>query len=223
MPWPAQPAEPTARSPHAMTLSEPITTLTDYAIALECLIFAVCLLKQAEPPKPTKGWILAFGSTALAAALGGTLHGWSAALSPGWALGLWRAMLLALGVASYGLVAGASAGWVSGGKLVWVQRLALGKLAVYGLWAWQAESFWGAIADYLLSMLVVVGLVGSGVVFAVPAQRVTAGWLVGGVGLSFAAAGVQVVQLALRPWLMPNDLYHLVQMVALYAFFHAAR
>ncbi len=214
-----------------MTLSEPITTLTDYAIALECLIFAVCLLKQAAPPKPAKGWILAFVSTALAAALGGTLHGWSAALSPGWALGLWRAMLLALGVASYGLVAGVSADWGPGGKLGKVRQLALGKLTVYGLWAWQAESFWGAIADYLLSMLLVaglvvgliLGLVGSGAVLVGPAQRVAAGWLLGGVGLSFAAAGVQVVQLALRPWLMPNDLYHLVQMVALYAFFRAAQ
>ncbi|BAU41019.1 hypothetical protein O77CONTIG1_00826 [Leptolyngbya sp. O-77] len=206
-----------------MTLSEPITTLTDYAIALECLIFAVCLLKQAEPPKPTKGWILAFGSTALAAALGGTLHGFIERVSPLWAVGLWRVMLLALGVASYGLVAGASANYALGNTRVWVRRLALGKLAMYGLWAWQAKSFGGAIADYLLSMLVVVGLVGSGVVFAVPAQRVATRWLVGGVGLSFAAAGVQVVQLALRPWLMPNDLYHLVQMVALYAFFRAAR
>lgn len=206
-----------------MKLSEPITALTDYAIALECLIFVVCLLKQAEPLTRLNGWILAFGSTALAAALGGTLHGFIERVPPLWAVGLWRVMLLALGVASYGLVADASANYALGNTRVWVRRLALGKLAMYGLWAWQAESFGGAIADYLLSMLVVVGLVGSGVVFAVPAQRVATRWLVGGVGLSFAAAGVQVVQLALPPWLMPNDLYHLVQMVALYAFFCAAR
>ncbi|GAB4138570.1 MAG: hypothetical protein Fur0046_13150 [Cyanobacteria bacterium J069] len=203
-----------------MFLTEPITALTDYAIALECLIFALLLAKQASRAEGCSAaalWAIAFGSTAVAAGLGGTLHGFISSLPMPWAASLWRTMLLAIGLASFAMLMGTSVGTQPHRGQGLLRLVALGKLAAYGLWAWRADYFIGAIADYLLSMLLVVLLLQR----VIP-QAAATRWILGGVFLAVAAALVQGMQLALQPWLTPNDLYHLVQMLSLYGFFRGA-
>ena len=51
---------------------EPVTAVTDYVIALECLLFAWLLLRFGWSERL---WAAAFSSVAIAALLGGTNHG----------------------------------------------------------------------------------------------------------------------------------------------------
>jgi hypothetical protein len=77
------------------TLSEPTTTLTDYVMAIQCIIQAVALHKGAARmsggPRPVVQWyVVGFVIAALASFAGGTSHGFRFQLgaywSPVWSL-----------------------------------------------------------------------------------------------------------------------------------------
>jgi len=76
-------------------MAEPITTLTDYGIAIECLIFAGLLLGHRWIGRL---WATAFISVSGAAILGGTYHGFAEFLSWEHRYGLWQGMLGALAI-----------------------------------------------------------------------------------------------------------------------------
>ena len=61
-----------------MLILEPVTMLTDYALAALCLWFAVALRHRS------KLWVAAFLVTAIAALLGGTAHGFRVPLGDHW-------------------------------------------------------------------------------------------------------------------------------------------
>lgn len=65
-----------------MALTEPITTLTDYAIALVAFILAGSLgrISWQKQQYSIGLWAIAFACVALAAALGGTCHGFTQVL-----------------------------------------------------------------------------------------------------------------------------------------------
>src|SRR5262249_1198378 len=58
-----------------MYVSEPVTTLTDYALGVSSLYFAIALL-QKKPPKwrSTQLWTIGFFGAGFAALVGGTFH-----------------------------------------------------------------------------------------------------------------------------------------------------
>ena len=60
-----------------MPVTEPMTMLTDYALAVLCAILGVSLASRAARAGGRKVgvWVLAFGTTAAAAVAGGTAHG----------------------------------------------------------------------------------------------------------------------------------------------------
>ena len=89
-------------------MSEAVTALTNLLLALEALVLGLFLLRRGlrfGPVRPL--WGLFFLAIALAAALGGLVHGFSGALGPGRAATFWSATLLAVAVA--GLLAWAIA------------------------------------------------------------------------------------------------------------------
>lgn len=59
-------------------ITEPDVTLTDYGLALECVLFTYLLHQQGHWRNSIRAWfILFFGSVGLAALAGGTVHGFS--------------------------------------------------------------------------------------------------------------------------------------------------
>lgn len=96
-------------------IAEPTTTLTDYAMALQCVAHVVSLrraiIARGQPPVPAARLYLAgFATVAVASFAGGTSHGFRAQLGVWWAdvwtLTVWS---IAVGVA---LIVAASI-WVS--------------------------------------------------------------------------------------------------------------
>lgn len=204
-------------------MHEPDVTLTDYLLAIECLVFIV-LLTRARVANARARWgsIVLFVGLAAAAALGGTSHGffpWGSGFA---ADALWRVTLVAIGVAAWGgwaLFAGSSFDPRLGRAIVAVAGLILVGYTYYVVVIDQAYLI--AIVHYAPAVLALT------LIFAIRAfqSRERAAWI-GFVGLvlTFVAAGVQVAGIGLHPrYFNHNALYHVIQFVALVLVYRGAR
>ena len=135
-------------------------------------------------------WAVAFFFTAAASLLGGTYHG--LAWEP-----LWKPAVYAVGLASLFLLAGLGRAFALFGAL---------KFAVYAVWMLRHDEFRYVIYDYGLTLLVV------GIVAAVKRN----GWAAASIVVSVIAAAVQQSGFALHRHFNHNDLYHLIQIIALW-------
>lgn len=195
-------------------LSEPATTLTDYALAIEALIFAGCLLPLRQTA--CNFWSGAFVCLAIAASLGGTLHGFIFWLDPTLHHWLWRLLLCALSGVSFCLLAAAVVSAVPRSQQFGWWTIATVKAVCFIALALYLANFGLGVADYLSAMVLLVLLLLWG-----SSLRI-AGWTAAGVLLSGFAAGVQQSGWAIGVF-DANGLFHLVQMGAIGLFFQGAR
>jgi len=204
-------------------MTEPDVALTDYALFVECAAFAWLIARRPADRRELQPWtVLFFASTALAALFGGTVHGFFAAGTGGIGPVLWKVSMLAIG-------ATALAGCVIGARLLFnrpeadrVFGIAAGLTAVYAaVIVFVSDAFWVAVTGYLpAAAFLLAG-------FRRAAVRGGASWAklgAWGLVLSFAAAAIQQLRIALHPvYFNHNALYHLVQAVALVLLFIAFR
>jgi hypothetical protein len=190
-----------------MTISEPMTLLTDYVLGGVTAWLAVLLFKGSALQQSRKFWALAFAALALGAFLGGTWHGFfNNAL-------LWKATVLTIGVASFGMLAGSAIATVSGVGRKLILTFAVAKLAVYSAWMLKRDDFIFVVLD-------------SGIAFAAVALLhlwKLNGWILAGVAVSVAAALVQASGFALHRHFNHNDLYHVIQIAAMVLLYRGAR
>jgi hypothetical protein len=181
-----------------------MTLATDYLLAAISTFLGFSLLKHS------RWWAVAFFLVALAALAGGTTHGF-----PGvYPLLLWKTTLTAAGMASFAMVVGTSRGTgLLQGLLFWFASL---KLLAYGIWTTLRDDFIAVVIDSGVALLVVALL---------HAVRGDAAWrwMVSGVAVSVVAAGVQAMKLAPHPHFNHNDLYHVVQIAAMWLFYRGVR
>jgi hypothetical protein len=196
--------------PIDLPLLEPITTLTDYILAIESLIFATLLWRS------TKLWSLAFIGVAIATFSGGTYHGFALPLPTEWAL--WRTLTYALSLSSSCMLAATLYKLPRKVRAWGLGAIAL-KSILYLIWATYHPNFLYILIDYLSAMIILL---------IIHIKRAThhpnhSTWIIAGVLTSLLAALVQGLGLSLTRHLNHNDLYHFVQMVALYFFYKGAR
>ena len=187
-----------------MTISEPMTLATDYALAG---VTAWLAWKLPKTFRSQRWWAVAFAALALGAFLGGTWHG---LLQND---GLWKTTLLAIGVASFAMLAGSAIAATSGGLRRVLLLAALVKLVVYSAWVLRRDEFIFVVLD-------------SGIAFAAVAAlhlwRFNA-WILAGVAASVVAALVQASGLSLHRHFNHNDLYHVIQIGAMFLLYRGAR
>jgi hypothetical protein len=121
-----------------------------------------------------------------------------------------------MGLTSVTLLAAAIIGFTDGALRRWLLGLAVGKFIAYGTIVAKRDDYSVVVIDYGASMLGMAALA-------------TAAWwrggaaaaplLVAGVAVSAIAAVVQVRKIAPHPRFNHNDLYHLIQIAALYLFY----
>lgn len=210
-------------------LAEPVTTLTDYAMALEAICLAMALLWENELnfQRSRFFWGIAFGWTAIAAAVGGTCHGFAQILTLSVLNFLWTLMGYGIGCASSFMLLGTLWSAVAGGLRWLALILAGGKSVFYFAQVGQYQQFVPMAIDYGAAMLLVL-LLQLHQLIAWPRvqhkdQRQSAFWISVGIGTSVLAIGILALRLAIVPWLNHNDIYHLVQMVALYLLYRGVR
>lgn len=200
-------------------IAEPMTLLTDYALAGVAGWAGLRLLRRRESQGSRSAWALAFAALALAAAVGGSYHGFAPLLPAGALFLLWKLTVLAAGLASFGMLAGSALAVAAGGLRRGLLVFAAAKFALYAGWMLTHDDFIYVIADSGVSVLGVAAL------HAWQAWRNSdraSAWVLGGVAISLLAAAVQASGFALHRHFNHNDLYHLVQIAAVACFYAGA-
>jgi hypothetical protein len=198
-----------------MPIAEPTTVLTDYALAVLGVILA-CWLGGRARPLPTRLWAAAFVAIALGAGAGGTLHGWGPALALATRAGLWNFVYAAIGLGNFFMLAGIlftvvpRRGW----PLV-LAVLAL-RLLAYVVFTMAAD-FRYVMYDLVLTLSVLLGTALYGLARGEPSAL----FVLAGVLLSLLGAFFQTEGFDLHPRFNHNDLFHVLEMGALYLFARA--
>jgi hypothetical protein len=205
-----------------MTLTEPMTLVTDYLMGAFALVLAIRLFRQSgvDRRSPVAWWGGVFVCTALASFVGGTHHGFARVLSDTAYRGTWQVTLAATGFGSACLLAAAALAGTRGP----VQRLLLvsaaAKLMAYLAWTSSHAAFLFVIVDYgsaLAAVLLIAWL------SPLEAMRVSRRWLTAGAAVAVVAALIQALKLAPHPSFNHNDLYHVVQCGGLWMLYRGGR
>ncbi len=206
-----------------MTLAEPAVTLTDYGLVFECVILALLLHRLQGTATGFRHWfIVFFYALGFAAFAGGTTHGFIHEKTSLLHTVVWNATLIAIGVV--GLAA-----WMIGARLVSRDVVSRGiRIAAVTFFVTycavvvlMVNSFVVAIMYYLPATLFLF------IVFLSRYRQRRSSYGLSGMSgllLTIAAAGIQQAGVGLHPiWFDHNALYHLIQAVALFLLFLAAR
>jgi len=117
-----------------MTISEPTTLITDYALAAFSAVFAVLLLR-GRSHRGTLLWSIGFLALTGAGLTGGSFHGFRHALTEGSQKSLWNITMLLIGASAGFMISGALTGplsrhgrntrWLASGVLVSIVGLVI--------------------------------------------------------------------------------------------------
>ena len=199
-------------------IAEPTTLLTDYALAGVTAWLAWSLFRAGEGQRSRALWSLAFAALALAAALGGTWHGFAPAFAPIAVILVWKATVLCVGIASFGMLAGSAGSTTAGNARKTLVAIAAAKLAVYSGWMVGHSEYIYVIADTGTALVLIAALH----LWSAARDRASR-WILAGVGVSVLAAGVQASGFALHRHFNHNDLYHVIQIAAMILLYAGAR
>lgn len=202
-------------------ISEPTTTLTDYALGATGAYLGVRLLRAARERRVLSSalWAGSFLCGSLAALVGGTSHGFAAYIGPLHAA-LWLVTYNSIAVASLLILAGALVAfaprrWRNGLAALLVLRL----LVTAALLTVHRDMRY-LIYDYSLSILVILGLS----LHAWSTRRAPgAPWALAAVATSLVGAVIQGSRLAPHAAFNHNDLFHVIEIVSLYLFYRSGR
>ncbi len=203
-------------------MREPDVTLTDFGLAAEC---AVCAAFLGFTPTRSKGLRTAslgfFVFQGLAAAAGGTVHGYCPDVQLPGCQFLWQLTLLSIGLTAFfgwmlaaGLLATGNAGR-------WLALAAVPQIALYAMLVIVVtQQFWIAFTIYLPTALLLLA-------------AFCREWWIGhrflavgaiGLALSFLSSFVQFMRIGIHPdYFNHNALAHVVQAVALVLIFLGIR
>jgi hypothetical protein len=204
-------------------MTEPDVALTDYAVALECILLIIILPHGGVSAQGLRFWFRVFlGSIGAASICGGTVHGFFLdERSVGYAI-LWPATLLAMGVTALAM-------WAIAANLLfpqWVVRWVLVAGGIqYALYSvvvlFLIQEFWVAMVNNLPAIL-----------FLMLALETTyhreKRWRLllaaAGPALVLIAAVLQYLRVGVDPvYFDYNALYHVLQGVAIFLFFQGVR
>jgi hypothetical protein len=192
--------------------------LTDYLLAAVTAVLGFALLRAASGRGQVLIFALGFAALAVAAAAGGTFHGFASKLSASALNALWRITTWMVGVFSFCIVAAASVAYTSGPARLALVATAAATLIAYLAWISRHDDFRFVIYDTAFSMLLLLGIC----LVAYHGGARGAGWLLAGIAASAVAAGLQYARVSLHPSFNHNDLYHVVQTAAMYLFYRGA-
>jgi hypothetical protein len=195
--------------------------VTDFVIAVICVVFAVGLQRAAPSLASARGlWSVSFACAAIAATIGGVVHGFALHIPVAVRQRLWKATQYAMGLTSLAILAAAVVAFLSGAAQGWLLGVAVAKFVVYTALVTRRDDYSIVVVDYGASMLAMAALATTAWLrTGAPAGL----WLVAGVAVSGVAAAVQVWKVAPHPRFNHNDLYHVIQIVALYLFYRGGQ
>lgn len=184
-------------------------------LAAECLVLGAFLLRNAADQKSIFLWGASFLLIATAAIAGGTFHGFREQLGS-FSASLWKIVVYSIGLSAL-LMACATILATLRPSLQWLLiGTMVAKFAIFAYRAGTRIEYKYVAYEGLLSMAVIIVLQ----LIALTTQHtLSAKWILAGTALSIAAAGIQLSGFDLHRNLIHNDLYHIVQMIAMYIWY----
>jgi len=199
-------------------ITEPTTVLTNVVLACLAFVLGARLGYGAAAEGSASGSFIALGllSTSVAAAFGAAAHGIDPLTDREQRERCWRVALYTTGFVGAASIASVAFFTARGSIRTAILIVAGLKLLAYFVSIARRPEFRVAAADYGAALAVLL----AGSLYAmVRWHSPGTGWMVAGVGVSLVAGIVQVRRVAPHRYFNHNDLYHLVQMVALYLFY----
>jgi hypothetical protein len=199
-------------------ITEPTTVVTNIAIALAAFYFTMRLGYTASAEGMRAAGALAGGlmGTAIAAVLGAVAHGIDPLVDRALRARIWRASLHAMTLIGVGTIMSVAFFAARGPTRVAILVFAGLKFLWSNVAIARRPEFRVAAADYGGALAVLL----AGAVYAwIRWSEPGASWLVGGVLLSLVAGIVQARRVGLHRHFNHNDLFHLIQLLALYLFY----
>jgi predicted membrane channel-forming protein YqfA (hemolysin III family) len=195
-----------------------MTVATNAVLAMLAFGFAVSLAKQSAAERSAAEGCLAAGllATGLAAIIGAIAHGTDPASGASRRARFWRDALYATGFIGAASVASVAFFAARGSTRTVILAFAAIKLLVFLYRVTRQPEFRIAAADYGVALaILLVGAASETIRRRAPGMT----WLMAGVVVSLVAGIVQARRFALHRHFNHNDLYHVIQMAALYAFY----
>lgn len=198
-----------------MTIAEPSTFVTDFLLAAFTLWLAWGLFQEAYRLKDRSIalWLGAFCAVAASGILGGIWHGFSPRMDPRVATLLWTASMIMASTASLLFLLAILRVYTSGRLLGILGGVAVAKFALFAMWVAVNDNFRLVVYDSALTMFVIVVLSTWG---AWARHLPSAPWVLAGVLISMLAELFQQGRVSIHPHFNHNDLYHVIQMGAMY-------
>jgi hypothetical protein len=201
-----------------LKIAEPSTLLTDWLLAAFTAWLAWTLFQQLYRLKDraVNLWLAAFSATAASAFVGGSWHGLSSQIYPSLAAVLWIAAMLLASAGSLLFLLAILHVYTSGRLLGLLSGVAVAKFALFAVLMAVTDNFRVVVYDSALTMLVLIVLSTWG---AWARQVPSAQWVLAGVLVSMLAALFQQGRVSIHAHFNHNDLYHIIQMGAMYLMF----
>ncbi len=195
-------------------ISEPMTLLTDYLLAGISGYAGWILFQRSSNQCSQRAWAIAFFALMLGAFAGGSYHGFFE--SPV----LWKITLLIIGFSNFFMLAGSLFSTTSKNVCRSLLILSAAKLFIYSGWILYHDEFLTVILDSAASMGVITVLHGLAIVRD---RDLGSKWIIGGVCISIVASIIQASHFAIASGFNHNDLYHVIQIIAVSLFYQGAR
>lgn len=196
-----------------MKLAEPTTTLTDYILATETLVFALLLFRayRLEGQLAVGLWAAGFMTTAMAGVTGGTFHGF-VELSESTRTILWKCTVYCIGFSSLTLFSATIFASFRGTARNLLLTLSVIQFVIYAFWMITHDDFKYVIYNYAPTMLGILTVQ----ILTFRVSGGSASWTIAGILVSFTAVGIQQSGIQLHKNFNYNDIYHVIQMGAMY-------
>jgi hypothetical protein len=187
-------------------------------LSIVAFVLAFRLGIQAAADGASAGACIAAGilATSLAAACGAVAHGLDPVTEVELRARFWKAALYGVGLVSVATIASVAFFAARGSARSALLTLALVKLLLFVVVVTRKPQFRVAAIDYGAALAVLL----AGACYGLFRwQEPGATWLIGGVGVSLIAGLIQALRVSPHRWFNHNDLYHVIEIVALYMFF----
>lgn len=200
-----------------MTITEPMTMITDYLLTIVSGVAAWRLLRSSRHgDRALRFWAGALAFTGVAALAGGTFHGLGMAMPQVVAVACWKTTMFAIGIATFCFGSAVILSVLPERAHLLVFRIFLLTLVAYLVIVWRNDAFRYAIYYYVPTMVGVLVIV---VYLWLRRRRPGSMWIVAGIVLSFLGALIQMGGRGFHANFNHNDIYHVVQMAGIYCFY----
>lgn len=205
-----------------MQISEPMTMLTDYLLGVWTLYLAFKLIREGIgiSQRSILLWGLSFFATGIAAIIGGTSHGFALYFGTVTRVVIWTATLYSIGFTSLFLLSAVIIATIKNPLRNWLIAFTVVKFILFAVWIFSHPEFKYVIYDYVPAMIAVLILQ---VYVKYSRGDRSATWIISGILVSFGAAAVQQSGYMLHEHFNHNDLYHVIQMGAVFLLYKGGR